>query len=93
MTAIELAEKAQRVAVQAPGARVRIIGLWIWVDFASKPAMEVRDMLKSEGFRWNRKRECWQFAGIRTTQSPHGRDYIENKYGVHEVEAKAQAVA
>ena len=86
VTAIELAEKAQRVAGQAHDAHVRIVGLWIWVDFASKPAVAVRDMLKSEGFRWNRKRGCWQFACILTAQSPHGRDYIENKYGVEEVE-------
>jgi len=83
--ALEVAEKARKVAALAPGARVRIIGLWIWLDFASKPDATVRAMLKAEKFRWNHKRGCWQFAGVKSRKSRHSRWVIEATYGVQEV--------
>ena len=83
--ALSIAEKAQRVAKQAPGARVRIIGLWIWIDFPGKPAADVRAMLKAEEFRWNNKRGCWQFAGCKSRKSRQSRWVIEAAYGVQEV--------
>lgn len=90
--AIEVADKAQRVADAAPQARVRIIGLWVWVDFDEKPTTEVRTMLKGEKFIWNRKRGCWQFRGThRTGASRAGRGYLEAKYGSEDVITRAIA--
>lgn len=36
-----------------------VVGRWIWIDFPSKPALEVRQLLKAAGFRWSPKREQW----------------------------------
>ena len=88
MGALELAEKARKVA-GVPGAHVEIIGSWIWLDFPAKPAVEVRDMLKAEGFNWNHKRACWQFAGRPSGGSPAARWYLAAKYGAQEVKDEA----
>lgn len=52
----------------------RIVGKWVWVQFDSKPAVETREYLKNLGFRWNRKRECWQhhcgYRSVRSTSDP-----------------------
>ncbi len=87
LSAIELAEKAARIASAAPMATVSIVGKWLWIDFPEKPSVEVRDVLKAEKCRWNRKRGCWQFAGTPTRRSRQARPWIEAKYGAEEVEA------
>lgn len=84
--ALSISQKARKVATLAPGARVRIVGLWIWIDFESKPGATVRAMLKAEKFRWNHSRGCWQFAGVKSRKSRGGRWAIEARYGVQEVE-------
>ena len=35
---------------------VRVVGKWVWIEFASKPKEDVRTALKGLGYRWNRKR-------------------------------------
>ena len=48
------------------------VGRWVWVSFTSQPPVEVRDCLKSIGFRWNRKRGAWQHnCGYFTKSSPY----------------------
>lgn len=37
----------------------RVVGQWVWIEFESKPAQEVRDLLKSAGFKWSRRRGQW----------------------------------
>ncbi len=81
MEAAQIAKKAARIKTAAPSAHVAIIGCWIWTTFRSKPDPDVRKVLKAEGFRWNQKRQCWQFAGKRTGGSRNGRPWIEAKYG------------
>lgn len=93
MDLMGLTDKAERVARQG-GCHCKIVGRWIWADFADKPEESVRDMMLAEGFYYNRKRNCWQFAGIPCGSSPAGRWAIEAKYGAVEVdELKGAAVA
>ena len=70
------------------GAHVTICGLWAWAEFQGKPAPEIRDQLKAEGFRWAKHKGKWYFAG-----KPAGNreamswGYITEKYGEEEVMA------
>jgi hypothetical protein len=64
------------------GANVTITGMWAWAAFDTKPSREIRDQLKSEGFRWGKGKGKWYFAGKRTTgKKPMTWDYIMSKYG------------
>ena len=38
----------------------RVVGRWVWVNFDKKPTPECTGKLKNLGFRWNKKRQCWQ---------------------------------
>ena len=38
----------------------RVVGSWVWVQFADKPPGAVRDKLRALGFHWNRRRQSWQ---------------------------------
>ena len=37
----------------------RVVGRWVWIAFESKPDQEVRNLLKSAGFRWSPRRGQW----------------------------------
>jgi len=37
----------------------RVVGRWVWIEFASKPSAEIRQGLKDFGFRWSRRRGQW----------------------------------
>jgi len=39
-----------------------LVGSWVWAEFKSAPAQEVRDFLREVGFRWNKTRKAWQNA-------------------------------
>lgn len=41
-------------------ALASVVGRWVWVNFDKKPTPECTGKLKSLGFRWNKKRQCWQ---------------------------------
>lgn len=43
----------------APMATFQKILAWSWLVFASKPAQDVLDTLKREGWRWSHKRQAW----------------------------------
>lgn len=75
------------------GARVEIVGLWVWAYFDSKPAKEVRQALKDMRFHWNKVRGCWQFAGVPCSKSPADSFSIKAKYGVQEIMDDTLAVA
>ena len=36
-----------------------VVGRWVWVYFSDKPSAEVRDGLKTAGFRWVKNRQGW----------------------------------
>lgn len=44
---------------KAESLPARIVGRWIWIKFESKPSAEIRQGLKSMGFRWSRRRSQW----------------------------------
>lgn len=92
LTAVELAEKAARIKRAVPEAEVEIIGTWVWVTFTARPVEAVRELLKLERFRYNSKRQLWQFAGCRSVGSPKNSIELGWKYGRVEVEVE-QAVA
>jgi hypothetical protein len=37
-----------------------VVGKWIWIQFRSEPAPEVRQKLSQLGFHWNNSRQTWQ---------------------------------
>lgn len=39
-------------------------GDWTWISFTRKPSEAVRERLKSEGFRWGRRRKAWYVRQI-----------------------------
>ena len=66
-------EVLARLKVDLPDvhALAEVVGAWVWVSFDAKPSAHVRDTLKALGFRWNRRRECWQHpCGRFSTSSP-----------------------
>lgn len=73
-----------------------VVGRWVWVEFAEKPAGEIIAALKAAGFHWNRKRECWQHdCGF--PSAPSRNSDPREKYGSVSVsefaESEAQAAA
>ena len=36
-----------------------IVGRWVWLRFGAKPGPEVRELIKSYGFRWVNRRGAW----------------------------------
>ena len=40
---------------------IEVCGLWVWVSGDTRP---VKDILKSAGFRWARRKKMWYFAGV-----------------------------
>ena len=37
-----------------------VVGKWVWVQFESTPAAEIRQQLSQLGFHWNGNRQAWQ---------------------------------
>jgi hypothetical protein len=37
-----------------------VVGKWVWVQFESTPAAEIRQHLSQLGFHWNGQRQAWQ---------------------------------
>jgi hypothetical protein len=51
--------------------QAQIVGQWVWLEFATKPARPVIVKLKKLGFHWNRRRRCWQHpCGTRSPNDP-----------------------
>jgi hypothetical protein len=42
---------------------IEVVGAWVWVTFPDYPGKEACDWLRALGFRWNRRRGCWQHCG------------------------------
>lgn len=64
-------------------AVAKVVGAWIWAEFAEKPSDEVRAFLKARGYRFNPKRKVWQNpCGIHSRKAPYD---PRDKYGVKAV--------
>ena len=37
-----------------------VVGKWVWIQFAERPAIEIRQQLVELGFHWNNTRQAWQ---------------------------------
>jgi hypothetical protein len=51
-----------------------VVGKWVWAEFEAKPDQETRKALRDMGFRWNRKRGCWQNPCGYHTRAAQGYD-------------------
>ena len=38
----------------------KVVGAWVWIQFAAKQTREVTASLAQLGFSWNRRRKTWQ---------------------------------
>lgn len=52
--------------------QVDLVGRWLWVYFDGKPDVATLDYMKNSGFRWNRKRACWQHSCGVVSRHSHG---------------------
>ena len=59
----EVRNKKQKIEMDTDGFKVVKEGTWTWLYFNKKPSEEVREKLKSSGFRFSRKRIAWYFIG------------------------------
>ena len=73
-------EAIARDATARGAARVEVVGRWVWAWFASKPPYEVRRAMSAAGFHWNKKRACWQFAGVPSFASDASAEELREKY-------------
>ncbi len=47
---------------KAQNLPARVVGRWVWIEFASKPCTEIRQALKDFGFRWSKRRGQWSHS-------------------------------
>jgi hypothetical protein len=88
----ELKEKAQ--AVRNFGAEVKITGAWAWAVFAEKPSDEIREIMKTGGWRWAKQKKAWYLPGCPCrSKKSHSFSYIAEKYGVEDVQCTTLALA
>jgi len=85
--------KIKAVKARQLGGTVEIVGAWVWVSFQEKPSPEVRQALKSERFHWNKTRQLWQYAGIKSGPSPADSWSLRQKYGSVQVTDDPLAVS
>jgi hypothetical protein len=77
------AEVVERLATIPTAAQcAKVVGAWVWVQFAEQPAAEIRQQLSQLGFHWNATRQAWQhpcgkFSLAAKTHDP--RDIYETK--------------
>lgn len=60
--------------------QAKVVGKWVWLEFNVPPLQEVRTKLKELGFRWNRKRRCWQHSCGQL--APRSRSDPQSRYPV-----------
>ncbi len=64
---IEVLEFCQELNLPA-----RVVGKWVWIQFTEKPAAEIRQAMKSMGFRWSHRRQQWANNCGRPTKPARG---------------------
>jgi len=66
-----------------------IVGQWVWVEFAKKPSGDTAGWLRSQGFRFNGRRQLWQHScGYRCKRSSRDPRAF---YGVERIEEERKA--
>jgi len=57
-----LQQTADVPGMSEAGADVYVVGKWVWVEFPKRPPQAILDAIGRDGigYRWNRKRACWQ---------------------------------
>jgi len=58
-----------------------VVGRWVWASFSDKPSEEIRDALKTMGFRWIDKRKAWAHNCGYHSKPARGYD-PRDKYGM-----------
>lgn len=72
------------LARHLPGARVELVGRWLWCSFPGVPSAETRDALKRNGWRWAPNKGRWYFAGVPSHARRRGgvpMETIRDRYG------------
>jgi len=49
-----------------------VVGVWTWLEFEAKPSQEIRESLKSAGFRWIKTRGKWAHCGGKPSRKGTG---------------------
>lgn len=55
--------KTMAESVKKTGADVKLVGLWLWASFSTKPSKETREKLKNSGWKYASRKQKWFFAG------------------------------
>lgn len=86
---MEELEKVIANIINCKGITIEVVGTWIWVSGDTKPHKEI---LKENGFHWNKIREIWQrkpsFHTGRVQYSKQPDKVIKDVYGCKEVKKK-----
>ena len=70
------------VEIDQQGGTVEIVGRWYWAFFTEKLSQELRDKMKTAGYRWNPKRKVWQNANsVKCIHSKADTQWLKMKYG------------
>ena len=76
---------------KAQNLPARVVGRWVWIQFESKPSVEIRQALKDFGFRWSRRRGQWSHnCGLPTKPSRNYRPW--DKYQTYSID-EARVIA
>ena len=83
---IEPTLQSQAILAKRLGAVVEITGAWAWASWQSKPADEIRQALKGNGWIWCRNKGKWAWR----SEPSHNRrampwTHIVAKYGLREL--------
>ena len=73
--------------------KAKVVGSWVWLEFAIAPEPQVRQRLRNLGFFWNEKRRCWQHScGSSTKVKPLKETLVESEASSVGVEKKPAPV-
>lgn len=66
---------------------IEIVGSWVWISGETK---EIKELLKSLGFKWASKKKMWFFGELKKSRGrgQMAMDDIKNKYGSTTVKQK-----
>jgi hypothetical protein len=79
---VDTSIEAVNAEINHQGGTVEIVGRWYWASFTEKPSQELREMMKSVGYRWNPKRRVWQNSnGAKCRHSNADTAWLKMKYG------------
>ena len=84
-------DNALLVARAARPELIEQTGAWYWMDFADRPAEDVRADLAAVGWRWGHKKRRWYLPTQRSGNKRYvPMNAIREKYGSEEIDTRSE---